>query len=268
MSYFFTNFPDDVKAVDLWPRFAKFGWVGEVFIPAKVDKQGKRFGFVKFREVQDAKELLRMLSNIWIDSFKLRINLSKFGRRTEPRQSEVEQKKVVSEGSTEIRHGGGQIQTGKSFRGALLEEVGGTKIPVGVDERVCVVEKTKTEVVWEVEVDEERLMNLEGAYVGFLVDDREVQSLQNNLRMEGYQSVRVNVLRYRKILLWSDKAGEVKELLETVGWWCSLFEKVVSWSPELVANDRVTLLRCSTACMGDRFIPSIGLQVWSVYRSG
>jgi hypothetical protein len=180
----------------------------------------------------------------------------------------VEQKKVVSEGSTEIRHGGGQIQTGKSFRGALLEEVGGTKIPVGVGERVGVVEKTKTEVVWEVEVDEERLMNLEGAYVGFLVDDREVQSLQNNLRMEGYQSVRVNVLGYRKILLWSDKAGEVKELLETVGWWCSLFEKVVSWSPELVANDRVTLLRCSTACMGDRFIPSIGLQVWSVYRSG
>jgi hypothetical protein len=70
-TYFFTNFPDEVKAVDLWPRFARFGRVGEVFIPAKVDKQGNRFGFVKFREVKDAKELLRSISNIWIDSFKL-----------------------------------------------------------------------------------------------------------------------------------------------------------------------------------------------------
>jgi hypothetical protein len=48
-SFFFTNFPDHVKAVDLWPRFARFGRVGEVFIPAKVDKQGKRFGSVKYR---------------------------------------------------------------------------------------------------------------------------------------------------------------------------------------------------------------------------
>ncbi|MCI87974.1 hypothetical protein A2U01_0109259, partial [Trifolium medium] len=28
-SFFFTNFPEDVKAVDLWPRFARFGRVGE-----------------------------------------------------------------------------------------------------------------------------------------------------------------------------------------------------------------------------------------------
>jgi hypothetical protein len=39
-------------------------WKGEVYILNKVDKQGKRFGFVKFREVRDAIELLRMLSNI------------------------------------------------------------------------------------------------------------------------------------------------------------------------------------------------------------
>jgi hypothetical protein len=41
--------------------FARFGRVGEVYIPNKVDKQGKRFGFVKFREVRDEVELLRML---------------------------------------------------------------------------------------------------------------------------------------------------------------------------------------------------------------
>ncbi|MCI31071.1 hypothetical protein A2U01_0052282, partial [Trifolium medium] len=73
---------------------ARFGRVGEVYIPLKVDKQGRRFGFVKFRDVVDAIELLRSLSNIWIGSFKLRINLSKFSRRIDPEQKEESQKGV------------------------------------------------------------------------------------------------------------------------------------------------------------------------------
>ncbi|MCI28908.1 endonuclease/exonuclease/phosphatase family protein, partial [Trifolium medium] len=112
-TFFFTNFPDDVKAVDLWPRFARYARVGEVYIPAKVDKQGRRFGFVKFREVKDAIELLRRVSNIWIGTFKLRINLSKFERRVEAIQKEEDQR----EGT------GGQCHQGwRSFKAALVEE--------------------------------------------------------------------------------------------------------------------------------------------------
>ncbi|MCI85033.1 hypothetical protein A2U01_0106311 [Trifolium medium] len=33
------------------------------------------------------------------------------------------------------------------------------------------------EVVWEVEVEEERVANLEGAFVGYLVEDKDVQAL-------------------------------------------------------------------------------------------
>jgi hypothetical protein len=65
-SFFFTNFPEDVKAVDLWPKFARFGRVGEVFIPDKLDRQGRRFGFVKYRDMRNAREQLDLVSNIWI----------------------------------------------------------------------------------------------------------------------------------------------------------------------------------------------------------
>jgi hypothetical protein len=34
-SFFFTNFPEDVKVVELWSIFAKHGRVGEVYIPKK-----------------------------------------------------------------------------------------------------------------------------------------------------------------------------------------------------------------------------------------
>ncbi|PNX60235.1 hypothetical protein L195_g051821, partial [Trifolium pratense] len=196
-SFFFTNFPDDVKAVDLWPRFARFTRVGEVFILAKVDKRGRRFGFVKFREVKDATELLRRLSNIWIDTFKLRINLSKFERRAEIFQRE--------EGH---RDGGGghHVQEGRSFKGALVEKQvmnpkNGEGTSVHGIQPVTVVER---EVVWEVDVEAEKAACLEGAFVGYLVEDKDVQSIQNNFRMGGFHNLRVTNMGFRQVLMWSD----------------------------------------------------------------
>ncbi|MCI22421.1 RNA-binding protein 25-like, partial [Trifolium medium] len=49
-SFFFTNFPEDAKVTELWSKFARHGRVGEVYVPKKLDKQGRRFGFVKFKE--------------------------------------------------------------------------------------------------------------------------------------------------------------------------------------------------------------------------
>ncbi|GAU32574.1 hypothetical protein TSUD_218310 [Trifolium subterraneum] len=236
-SYFFTNIPHDVKAVDLWPRFARFGRVGEVYIPDKVDKRGGRFGFVKFREVRDATELLRSISNIWIGSFKLRINLSKFERRNANVQT--------AEGRT-VGEGGKHVQGGITFKDALVvEEVVGVNVGEGSSAQGGQTKKVVAdEVVWEVEVEEERLVGLKGAYVGYLVEEKDVQSIQNNFRMSGFHSLRVIVMGYKQILLWSDKADEVKEVVETVGWWCSLFERVVPWSQELITSHRVIWLSC------------------------
>jgi RNA recognition motif-containing protein len=148
--------PDEVTAVDLWPRFSRFGRVGEVYIPNKVDKQGKRFGFVKFREVRDEVELLRMLSNIWFGTFKLGINLSKFKRRAEPAQVEVEQ-------STDVK--GKRVQGGKTFKNVLVEEgvsgEGGRRTGASVEGGSSTQGELQhtTEVVWEVDVEDERVTN-------------------------------------------------------------------------------------------------------------
>ncbi|MCI42072.1 RNA recognition motif, partial [Trifolium medium] len=52
-SFFVTNFPDDASTEDLWKLFVKYGRVGEVYIPKKLDIRGRRFGFVKFKEVKE-----------------------------------------------------------------------------------------------------------------------------------------------------------------------------------------------------------------------
>jgi RNA recognition motif-containing protein len=48
-SFFFTNIPTDATSEDLWKVFLKFGRVGEVYLPKKLDKRGRWFGFVKFK---------------------------------------------------------------------------------------------------------------------------------------------------------------------------------------------------------------------------
>jgi hypothetical protein len=219
--------------------------VGDVYIPKKVDKQGHRFGFVKYREVSDATELLRSISDIWIGSFKLRVNRSKFSKNEQPPAKEPQ--------AMVQRREHNFVQSEKSFKGALFDDgrVGGGKggralIPSEEKQggRALILPEEKQEVVWEVEVEDEVLAKLGGAYVGYLVEDQEAMSIQNHFRMDGYHNLKICSLGYSKILLWSDKAGEVKEVVESVGWWCSMFERLVPWSPLLVSNQRVTWLRC------------------------
>jgi RNA recognition motif-containing protein len=79
-SFFFTNLPDDANSEDLWKLFLKFGRVAEVYIPKKLDKRGMRFGFVKFKDVAEVEALSDRLKDVWIGSFKLWVNRSRFGR--------------------------------------------------------------------------------------------------------------------------------------------------------------------------------------------
>ncbi|GKV49692.1 hypothetical protein SLEP1_g56430 [Rubroshorea leprosula] len=58
---YFTNFPDDWSYGDMWRTFAKYGRVYDIYSPTKKDKNGKRFGFVRFLEVKNEAELEHQL---------------------------------------------------------------------------------------------------------------------------------------------------------------------------------------------------------------
>jgi hypothetical protein len=54
--------------------------VGEVYIPDKLDKTGKRFSFARFEDVNDRQMLLQKIEETWIETYKPRANLPKFTR--------------------------------------------------------------------------------------------------------------------------------------------------------------------------------------------
>jgi hypothetical protein len=82
----------------LWKVFARYGRVGEVFIPKKLDKWGGRFGFVKFMEVKNVEELSRRLGDVWLGTFKLRVNLSRFAKGSSSSSSHPKPLRPVSGG--------------------------------------------------------------------------------------------------------------------------------------------------------------------------
>jgi hypothetical protein len=235
-SFFFTNFPEEVKAMELWAKFARFGRVGEVYIPNKLDRQGRRFGFVQFREVRDKGELLSRLGDIWIGTFKIRVNLPRFGRDENKKESTViapDQRKVIEARQRDC----------KSFAEVLdmRKEQDREK---WVAKPVQNVNTPTNDVVWEVEVETEAMERLRGAVVGFLTETKDCTTIQQNLVMDGYHNIQVIPYGHRKVLLMSKVEGEVKELIGTVGWWCTWFERFEVWSPELVSNERTIWLRC------------------------
>ncbi|GKV32831.1 hypothetical protein SLEP1_g41401 [Rubroshorea leprosula] len=63
--YFFTNFPDEWCYADMWRTFLKFGRVFDIYCPNRKSRNGGRFGFVRFLDVKDKRELERQLDQIW-----------------------------------------------------------------------------------------------------------------------------------------------------------------------------------------------------------
>ncbi|GAU37058.1 hypothetical protein TSUD_274190 [Trifolium subterraneum] len=77
-TYFFTNFPASFGAKAMFNAFKYYGDIIEVIIPAKLDKQARRFGFTRFDRVADSRSFEYELDNIIIGRDKLDVNLSLF----------------------------------------------------------------------------------------------------------------------------------------------------------------------------------------------
>ncbi|KAL8479199.1 hypothetical protein ACS0TY_026174 [Phlomoides rotata] len=82
VTFFFTNFPPDCSSEELCGRFNEIGNVRDLFIPTKLDKVGRKYGFVRFGENINNVQMEIDLNNIWLGSYKLQANISKFTRKS------------------------------------------------------------------------------------------------------------------------------------------------------------------------------------------
>jgi len=88
---FFANISNGYGKLDMIKISIRWARIKEVFISIRLNKWGRRFGFVRFFEVRNVGRLERNLDQIYIGNKKLHVNISRYN------MSEVEPKRVESE---------------------------------------------------------------------------------------------------------------------------------------------------------------------------
>ena len=223
--FFFSNFPDKATKSNLLKLFVRFGKVEEVFIPNKLDKWGRRFGFVKFKEVSNEEELGVRLEEVWMWKQRLKVNRSRFGR--EERKDEVQ--KGVEAVSSSKKVGGGKpaFVNGVTFKGVLDGdgEIGSRRR----EDPPCL----------EILPSEEMLKFLNGGFMAELNQDLDAKAVQHGMMMEGLVGVKVTGMGDMLLFLKMEEGGALEAAKkEHEEWWKVMFKGVRNWAPPMVVVNR------------------------------
>ncbi|KAK6141203.1 hypothetical protein DH2020_025055 [Rehmannia glutinosa] len=196
----------------------KFGKVEDIFIPKKKDRRGKSFGFVRFLGVLQPQQLESKLNQIWLGSYKLRVNIPRFNR-----ESRVGHTSKVSSPPQP------QVILNQAFRDA----------------------RTFAEVVSEKKVDfifsssDCNRKWVEGSFIGMLRNHEDFNSVQCELYKSGVLSTRIIPLGEKLTLLWAENKRNLEEFInEEPIWLKSWFKWVKPWSFEDACLDRQCWIKC------------------------
>src|ERR1044072_225014 len=125
-SYYFAGIPESHADRDMWQIFQRWGRVWDVYMPGRVNRQGERFGFVRFMEVREPKSLEKELQTLTIGNVRVQVNLPKYDRvvkdapkemRNRASNGERYQQNFVKKGSD----GENKVEKGKSYAEVLKQ---------------------------------------------------------------------------------------------------------------------------------------------------
>ncbi|WJX49457.1 hypothetical protein P8452_35891 [Trifolium repens] len=180
------------------------------------------------------------MEDVWLGTYKLRINRSRFERKENEKKREEEpgqQKKLL--------RGEGSSDPNRSFKLAVLNT------PRRQEEKE--VREEEMREVLNVEVDQRVLKELEMSFVGRLAVNVEVYQIRTILFMEGLALIAVTYMGRNMVLIHSPKEGEVDRLWKSkVDWIAYYFREVFPWSPSCFADRRDTWVK----------VYGIPLHVW------
>ena len=105
-SFYFTHVPEDATEGDLWQHLKKVGDVREIFISKKRNRNGRRYGFARFKGVDDVNQLERRLDNIVLGGLKLYVNIPKYDRAAHGWRQPENRVPPLTRQQTQERRGG------------------------------------------------------------------------------------------------------------------------------------------------------------------
>jgi hypothetical protein len=267
-SFYFTNFPDEVTLQELRHRFSRIGEVVNIFIPGKKNKQGKFFGFVRFKGIEDTKDTEERMRDIWFGSYKLWANVARFTKEG-GFQNELGGKRHTLDGrnkETEIKrlkHNEAPVRSRKigwdrtkvgnlsyaEAAGRKADGAGRQEVTV-VEGYQCVLENnTKEKQVESREwrglsfetVEEDRVWARKGL-IGMVKNIDEVPLIQQKILDVGITTVKIIPMGGKKVFIQPLEDEDLWDLVKDAEefYW---FVNIKEWNPKEISSDRSIWIR-------------------------
>ncbi|GKV29704.1 hypothetical protein SLEP1_g38608 [Rubroshorea leprosula] len=230
-TYFFYDLPENRTAKDLWYSFWSYRKVVDVYIPARRDKRGRRFAFVRMCEISNVFDMERKLNHICIDSYRLKVKLAdnvKRGKEVQLGGKNKQQEKQwfrvdrkVSPGVIYAQKGSMAIEIVRDKEDVLLLDA--DVVPVNIADRVVEPSTEKdTEVVrlhssphlvLQFSPTEEEVAWLKKSMVAVVRLLDMVMTIQNRFDVNGLM-VNVVLLGGKQVLLVDKTEGCLEEFFK------------------------------------------------------
>lgn len=241
VSFYFTNFPPSYGIEALWGLFMKWGKVVDVFVPGKRNKEGKAFGFVRFKDVWYPNELERRLDQIWIGTYKIKANYTRFTRQKVVGETHKEQQRKAPATMQYQHHRKQQEVKGASYVDVVKGKLGNKKWR----KKINGANSDEWRGLDFVANEEDIACRLNNCFVGCVHNPNVVDLLQDRIVEEGVTNFNITPMGGDMVLIkpveGEDFVELVKDYEDLVESW---FYDIRSWSPKEVAREREAWIRC------------------------
>ena len=230
---FFSNFTHGYGKMDMVKIFQKQARVKEVFISRRLNRCGRRFGFVRFFEVRNVGRMERDLDSLYIGNMKLHVNILKYrrnqvethkGERRDPRAHHMERKR----GGVKLK----EVWVEKKRNMTYAEAVKGEMQQ----------EKWKGTTI---KVEMHILPWMEKSVVGQLKEVMNFDQMGEELVKEGLSRLRARSLGDNLTLLTPKEGEHARDIIkDNKEWFDGFFTSIKPWMVSCVADHKLTWLRC------------------------
>ncbi|KAJ9547331.1 hypothetical protein OSB04_019874 [Centaurea solstitialis] len=236
-TFFFTNFPEQESKSSHWKIFKKFGVLVDLYIARKRSRWGKRFGFARFVKVVDWRGLEEKLNGIWIGSFRVRANLSRFSRKGGMRGG-VPKKRPERQGYSVPS----QVVRSRDASSSRTYTDAVKGVTAAVEERIVLTPSV------------DALERLDSTLVGELKSFESLDMIGSLNELEGWADIRFSYLGGFSFQLdFPSKSSALDFLHGAVDYWKDWFVSLSHWGEGLRVPKRLAILE----------VQGLPLHVWS-----
>ncbi|XP_058746360.1 uncharacterized protein LOC131619263 [Vicia villosa] len=244
VSFYFSALTDRYTAKEFFELFGCIGEVVEVSISPRRNKFGKKFGFARFVEVEDARLLVVKLDNVIVKGKKIHANIPRFDR-IKDREAAFQYRGRGNFGAVEIKsrdRGFGRFNNrreGLSYAGAVAGVVGAS-----VSASAPLASSAQPSVLLRHVTSEEDRNRFANAMVGEILIAGSAHRIQTMMDVVGFHAIKMSVLGPNLCLLEETEQGALGILLEEgVSNWKCWFSAIRKWTPDVVDSERTIKIR-------------------------